>query len=199
MLQFTGDLTGPYIAVGTIIAPELEQDRKYGRILLLRYKNGQLTIVKEKEVNAVPYQLLPFQGKLLAAIGNKVKYFVTTLFLRQRPMCRLRFISSSSPRIVRSWPMSSNLTRVTSKVCNWKWKTILFSTLIWWIQSPFFVTIHQRTNSRKYVELFTSYCAGHAFILDRLQPSRSVEHCLRILGWWNISLLCRRWESSHMP
>lgn len=83
VLHFAGDLTGPYIAVGTIIAPELEQDRKYGRILLLRYKNGQVTIIKEKEVNAVPYQLLPFQGKLLAAIGNKVKFFITTFFLRQ--------------------------------------------------------------------------------------------------------------------
>jgi hypothetical protein len=74
-IKFSEDLQTSYIAVGTTFVFENEDLPKYGRLILFRYKNGQLNLVTEKEINGAPYQMVAFQGKLLVAIGNSVRIF----------------------------------------------------------------------------------------------------------------------------
>jgi len=70
---FTDDLSTAYIAVGTTIVIEDDDAPRFGRIILFRYKNGHLNMITEKELNGAPYGMLPFQGKLLVAVGNTVR------------------------------------------------------------------------------------------------------------------------------
>ena len=73
IVTFAEDPTTPYIAVGTFISTDADAAPKYCRLLLFRYKNGQAHMVLEKQMNAALYQMLPFQGKLLVAMGNTVR------------------------------------------------------------------------------------------------------------------------------
>jgi hypothetical protein len=70
--SFTDDLSTPYIAVGTAIIIEDEDTPKFGRIILLRYKDGQLNMITEREINGAPYAMLPYHDKLLVSVGNTV-------------------------------------------------------------------------------------------------------------------------------
>ena len=71
------DSTTPYIVVGTTIAFEYDNDRQpIGRLILFSYRDNQLTILSEKQVNDAPHQIFPFQGNLLVAIGNSVRNVV---------------------------------------------------------------------------------------------------------------------------
>ncbi len=72
MTSFTDDLSTPYIAVGTAIIIEDEDTPKFGRIILLRYKDGQLNMITEREINGAPYAMLPYHDKLLVSVGNTV-------------------------------------------------------------------------------------------------------------------------------
>jgi len=73
VVTFADDLSSSYIAVGTSIIFEDEDTPKIGRIILYRYKNGHLNFLTEKEINAAPHAMLPFQNKLLVAIGSSVR------------------------------------------------------------------------------------------------------------------------------
>jgi hypothetical protein len=72
-ITFSDDLQTPYIAVGTTIVFENEDAPKFGRLILFRYKNGQLNFITEKELNGAPFGMTSFQGKLLVAVGNSVR------------------------------------------------------------------------------------------------------------------------------
>ncbi|MEW5313036.1 MAG: hypothetical protein WDW38_004630 [Sanguina aurantia] len=61
-----------YYVVGTAIVSPQEVEPSKGRILVLSYSAGQVTLVCEKEVRGAVYNVLPFQGKLLASVNNKV-------------------------------------------------------------------------------------------------------------------------------
>ncbi|CAF0737244.1 unnamed protein product [Adineta ricciae] len=75
-MNFVDDSTSSYIAVGTTIVFEYDNDRQpIGRLILFSYRSNQLTILTEKELNNAPHQILPFQGKLLVAIGNSIQLF----------------------------------------------------------------------------------------------------------------------------
>jgi hypothetical protein len=75
IITFADDLSTPYIAVGTTILSNDYDETRNGRLILFRYKNGHLNMIAEKEVNGPPYRMLPFQGKLLVAIGSSVRKF----------------------------------------------------------------------------------------------------------------------------
>ncbi|CAM4789835.1 unnamed protein product [Rotaria magnacalcarata] len=79
VITFTEDPTMPYIAVGTTIVLDDEDTPRSGRVVLFRYMNGQMTMIAEKEVNGPPFRMLPFQGKLLVAIGNSVRLYKFSL------------------------------------------------------------------------------------------------------------------------
>ncbi|CAF3432385.1 unnamed protein product [Rotaria sp. Silwood1] len=79
VLTFADDPSIPYIAVGTTIICNDEDDPKYGRIILFRYKNGHMNMISEKELNEVPLKMLPFHGKLLVSIGNGIRLYTFSL------------------------------------------------------------------------------------------------------------------------
>ncbi|CAF0914954.1 unnamed protein product [Adineta steineri] len=80
IITFTDDSATPYIVVGTTIGFENDDDeQRLGRLILFRYKNNQLNMITEKEINGSPYKILPFQGKLLVAISNSVRLYKFSL------------------------------------------------------------------------------------------------------------------------
>ncbi|UJR27073.1 hypothetical protein I4U23_008375 [Adineta vaga] len=77
---FTDDLPTSYIVIGTTFISENddnddEDGQRLGRLILFRYKDNQLTIITEKEVNGIPHRIVPFQGRLLVAIDNSIQLF----------------------------------------------------------------------------------------------------------------------------
>lgn len=72
LVTFADDLSNCYIVVGTAIIFDDEDTPKLGRLILYRYKSGQLDFVSEKEINGAPHAMLPFQNKLLVAVGSSV-------------------------------------------------------------------------------------------------------------------------------
>ena len=62
----------PYMAVGTTIVLDDDNAARHGRLILFRYKNSQATMITEYELKSAPYRMVPFQEKLLVAIGNSV-------------------------------------------------------------------------------------------------------------------------------
>ncbi|CAF1555514.1 unnamed protein product, partial [Rotaria sordida] len=79
VLTFADDPSIPYIAVGTTIVFNDEDVPKCGRLILFRYKNGHMNMVAEKELNDIPYRMLPFQGKLLVSIGTSIRLYKFSL------------------------------------------------------------------------------------------------------------------------
>ncbi len=73
VITFADDLSTSFLAIGTAIIFEDEDTPKFGRIILYRYKNGQLNLITEKELNGAPHAMLAFQGKLLVAVGSSVR------------------------------------------------------------------------------------------------------------------------------
>ncbi len=72
VISFADDLSTPYIAVGTTIVFDDDDTPRFGRIIIFRYKDGQINMITEKEVSGAPYAMLPYHDKLLVTIGNTV-------------------------------------------------------------------------------------------------------------------------------
>lgn len=84
-VKFSNDETTSYIAVGTVMTPDDDSQAKIGRIILFRQETDQkLTMTLEKELNNPPYELVAFQGQLLAAVGNRVNYTFSKKFSSEK-------------------------------------------------------------------------------------------------------------------
>ena len=75
--RFTEDDSGEYYCVGTAYAIPEEPEPTRGRILVFRMdsEGGKLVLICERETKGAVYQLNAFNGKLLAAINNKVQLY----------------------------------------------------------------------------------------------------------------------------
>jgi len=64
----------PYYVVGTAFVAAAESEPTKGRLLVLRYFEGKLSLVAEREVKGAPYEVLPFHGgRLLNTCNSKVQ------------------------------------------------------------------------------------------------------------------------------
>ena len=52
-----------------------EAEPKTGRIIIFSWQEGKLTQVAEKEIKGAAQCIVPFNGKLLAAINSTVRLF----------------------------------------------------------------------------------------------------------------------------
>jgi DNA damage-binding protein 1 len=69
----------PYYVVGTTVVMPEESEPTVGRLLVFSYTgDGRLLLVHEKEIKGAPYCLVPFRGKVLAAINSVVHLFEWT-------------------------------------------------------------------------------------------------------------------------
>uniref|UniRef100_A0A7S0WJG8 DNA damage-binding protein 1 n=1 Tax=Chlamydomonas leiostraca TaxID=1034604 RepID=A0A7S0WJG8_9CHLO len=69
-----GDDPATYYVVGTAVARPEEPEPTKGRLLVLAYEEGRLSVVAEREVRGAAYEVLPFQGgRLLSSCNNKVQ------------------------------------------------------------------------------------------------------------------------------
>ncbi|KAL4189515.1 hypothetical protein AMTRI_Chr08g165760 [Amborella trichopoda] len=72
--SFTDD-SNAYICVGTAYVLPEENEPSKGRILVFVVEDGKLMLVAEKETKGAVYSLNAFNGKLLAAINQKIQLY----------------------------------------------------------------------------------------------------------------------------
>lgn len=70
--------TATYFCVGTAMVHPEDPEPKEGRLILFQLLEGKLIQVASKEVKGAVYQLLEFNGKLLAGINSAVSIFEWT-------------------------------------------------------------------------------------------------------------------------
>ncbi|KAJ3679366.1 hypothetical protein LUZ60_017377 [Juncus effusus] len=70
---------GVYYCVGTAYVLPEENEPTKGRILVFTVEEGKLTLLAEKETKGAVYSLNAFNGKLLAAINQKIQLYKWTL------------------------------------------------------------------------------------------------------------------------
>ncbi|KAM3330846.1 hypothetical protein ACQJBY_027138 [Aegilops geniculata] len=64
-----------YYCVGTAYVLPMEDEPTKGRILVFLVKEGKLQLIKAKETKGAVYSLKSFNGKLLAAINQKIRLY----------------------------------------------------------------------------------------------------------------------------
>ncbi|CAA6668092.1 unnamed protein product [Spirodela intermedia] len=69
------DDTNTYYCVGTAYVLPEENEPNKGRILVFMVEDGKLQLIAEKETKGAVYSLNAFNGKLLAAINQKIQLF----------------------------------------------------------------------------------------------------------------------------
>lgn len=67
-----------YFVVGTAYAYPEENEPQKGRILVFKVSDQKLQLVEEVEIKGAAYSLVPFNGKLLAAVNSKILLFKWT-------------------------------------------------------------------------------------------------------------------------
>lgn len=67
-----------YYVVGTAYASPEENEPHKGRILVFKVNDQKLQLIEETEIKGAAYSIVPFNGKLLAAVNSKVILFKWT-------------------------------------------------------------------------------------------------------------------------
>lgn len=83
-------IAGPeYYVVGTAMVYPDEPEPKHGRIVVFEWQasSGKLTTIAEKELRSAPYELSPFNGNLVAAVGSTVRLLEWTAEREFRHEC----------------------------------------------------------------------------------------------------------------
>ena len=67
-----GEDSNTYYIVGTALVNPEDEEPTQGRIVIFHWSENRLNQVTDKEVKGACYALLEFNGKVLAAVNNKV-------------------------------------------------------------------------------------------------------------------------------
>ncbi|CAG0895305.1 unnamed protein product [Darwinula stevensoni] len=73
-----GEDPNTYYIVGTALVNPEDEEPTQGRIVIFHWNENRLNLVTDKEVKGACYALLEFNGKVLAAVNNKIRLFEWT-------------------------------------------------------------------------------------------------------------------------